>query len=142
MKYFKNPETNSVFAYEADGSQDHIIDERLVAITPEEAAELSAQEGRAKFDARSYADKRAFAYPSMGDQLDALWKGGDAAAVNLSQAGEVHEELFGAGVELLAKLVDQSVVAIANGGAPGEREKELYRELAKASSFNPRGHLS
>lgn len=89
MKYFKNPQTNSVFAYESDGSQDHIIDERLVAITPEEAAELSAQEGRAKFDARSYAEKRAFAYPSMGDQLDALWKGGDAAAEMLARIQSV-----------------------------------------------------
>ena len=34
------------------------------------------------------------------------------------------------------------VLSVVTPGAPGEREKELYRELAKASSFNPRGHLS
>ncbi len=30
------------------------------------------------------------------------------------------------------------ILSIAAPGAPSEREKELYRELAKASSFNPR----
>lgn len=32
----------------------------------------------------TYADKRAMEYPSIGDQLDALWKGGDAAAEMLA----------------------------------------------------------
>jgi len=31
-------------------------------------------------DAHAYIDKRAAEYPLIGDQLDALWKGGDAAA--------------------------------------------------------------
>ena len=29
-------------------------------------------------DTRTYAQKRAAAYPPIGDQLDAMWKGGDA----------------------------------------------------------------
>lgn len=31
-------------------------------------------------DAMTYADKRRRSYPPIGDQLDALWKGGDDAA--------------------------------------------------------------
>lgn len=31
----------------------------------------------------SYRELRALLYPSIGDQLDALWKGGDAAAAML-----------------------------------------------------------
>lgn len=31
-------------------------------------------------DSDSYAEKRLMEYPSVGDQLDALWKGGQAQA--------------------------------------------------------------
>ena len=36
-------------------------------------------------DTRTYAQKRAAAYPPIGDQLDALWKGGAAAEEMLTQ---------------------------------------------------------
>lgn len=36
-----------------------------------------------------YRRQRAAAYPPMGDQLDALWKGGDAAAEMLAQVQAV-----------------------------------------------------
>lgn len=36
-------------------------------------------------DAVAYREERAAEYPSVGDQLDALWKGGDAAAAMLAQ---------------------------------------------------------
>ena len=35
-------------------------------------------------DPNAYRSKRAAAYPPIGDQLDALWKGGDAAAEMLA----------------------------------------------------------
>ena len=34
-----------------------------------------------------------------------------------------------------------AVLQIVTPGALGEREKELYRQLAEASSFNPRAHF-
>ena len=37
MKHYKDPITNEVYAYEADGSQDAFIKEGLVAITDAEA---------------------------------------------------------------------------------------------------------
>jgi hypothetical protein len=39
---------------------------------------------QAYIDANAYKAKRAAEYPSIGDQLDALWKGGDAAAEMLA----------------------------------------------------------
>ena len=45
-------------------------------------AEIEAEVARlqAEYDAQQYARSRASEYPSIGDQLDALWKGGDDAA--------------------------------------------------------------
>lgn len=43
MKYYKN-QSNNVFAYEEDGSQDHIIPKEYVAISEEEAYLLANPE--------------------------------------------------------------------------------------------------
>lgn len=50
-------------------------------------AEIEAEITRlqAEYDAQQYARNRAAEYPSIGDQLDALWKGGDDAAAMLEQ---------------------------------------------------------
>ena len=39
--------------------------------------------------ANAYKAQRASEYPSIGDQLDALWKGGDAAAEMLAKVQAV-----------------------------------------------------
>jgi hypothetical protein len=44
---------------------------------------------QAEYDAKEYARKRVKEYPSIGDQLDALWKGGDAAAEMLAKVQAV-----------------------------------------------------
>jgi hypothetical protein len=44
---------------------------------------------QAYIDANSYKAKRAAEYPTIGDQLDALWKGGDAAAEMLAKVQAV-----------------------------------------------------
>ena len=41
------------------------------------------------YNAQEYARKRAAEYPPIGDQLDALWKGGDAAAEMLTKVQAV-----------------------------------------------------
>jgi len=38
---------------------------------------------------QAYIAKRVAEYPSIGDQLDAIWKGGDAAAAMLSKVQAV-----------------------------------------------------
>jgi hypothetical protein len=44
---------------------------------------------RAYIDAHAYITNRAKEYPLIGDQLDALWKGGDAAAEMLAKVQAV-----------------------------------------------------
>ena len=43
--------------------------------------EIDAEANRLKleFDSKEYQRKRIAEYPSVGDQLDAIWKGGDDA---------------------------------------------------------------
>lgn len=54
-------------------------------------AEVNAEIVRlqAKYEAMAYKEKRAKEYPSIADQLDALWKGGDAAAEMLAKVQAV-----------------------------------------------------
>jgi hypothetical protein len=66
-------------------------EQTAVPLTQEEIlAVQKANEERAKsdviiFNNLSYAQKRLTEYPSIGDQMDALWKGGDVAAEMLAQ---------------------------------------------------------
>jgi hypothetical protein len=60
-------------AYDADGN--------------EVAYDKAAVE--AYVDAHAYIAKRAAEYPPIGDQLDALWKGGEAAAEMLAKVQAV-----------------------------------------------------
>ena len=75
MKHYLSPD-NKVFAYEADGSQDHLIPSNYTPITQAQATERSQQAQQAMFDALTYADKRKSEYPAIGDQLDALYHAG------------------------------------------------------------------
>jgi len=78
MKHYKDTQ-NNIYAYELDGSQDHLILPEYVSISEEEVQEIAKQKQQAAFEALSYGEKRQSEYPSIGDQLDALWKGGQAA---------------------------------------------------------------
>jgi hypothetical protein len=59
--------------------------------TAEERATKEAEKAarEAKMAATAYRYQRAAEYPPIGDQLDALWKGGDAAAAMLAQVQAV-----------------------------------------------------
>lgn len=54
-------------------------------------AEINAEIVRlqAKYEAMAYKEKRAKEYPPIAEQLDALWKGGDAAAEMLAKVQAV-----------------------------------------------------
>jgi len=75
MKHYLSPD-NKVFAYEADGSQDHLIPDNYTPITQAQATERSQQTQQASFNALTYAEKRKSEYPAIGDQLDALYHAG------------------------------------------------------------------
>ena len=74
--YKLNPSVVTVrgdLAYDAD---DNIVEYDKAAV-------------QAYVDAHAYIAKRQSEYPSIGDQLDALWKGGDAAAEMLAKVQAV-----------------------------------------------------
>jgi hypothetical protein len=65
-----------------------------VPFTSQEEAARDAEEAafaaeQAALEATEYQRQRAAEYPPIGDQLDALWKGGDAAAEMLAQVQAV-----------------------------------------------------
>jgi sRNA-binding protein len=65
-----------------------------VPFTAEEEAEWDAREAehaarQATLAKTEYQRQRAAEYPPIGDQLDALWKGGDAAAEMLAKVQAV-----------------------------------------------------
>jgi photosystem II stability/assembly factor-like uncharacterized protein len=68
MKLYKD-NNNNIFAYEEDGSQDHLIGDK-VQITEEEASSIYNQKTQDELDKLTYAEKRAMAYKPLTEQLD------------------------------------------------------------------------
>ena len=75
MKYYKDPVTNELYAYEADGSQDEFIKEGLVSITEQEADVIRQENSIKLLDSLTYSEKRRVEYPSILDYLDGVVKG-------------------------------------------------------------------
>ena len=74
MKLYKDS-NNNIYAYELDGSQDHLIVDKT-PISAGEAEDINRSKANAAFNAMSYAEKRQQAYPSIPDQLDTIYHGG------------------------------------------------------------------
>jgi hypothetical protein len=75
-------------------SRHHMTPEGPVPFTAEEEAARDAEEAvfaieQTEFAKTQYQRDRATEYPPIGDQLDALWKGGDAATAMLAQVQAV-----------------------------------------------------
>lgn len=68
MKYYKDTD-NNIYAYELDGSQDHLIGNKI-AITEEEVTSIHNQKNQDAFHQLTYAEKRAEEYPPLAEQLD------------------------------------------------------------------------
>lgn len=84
MKYYID-NTGVVFAYELDGSQDHLIGDKT-AITEAQAKKLNEQRQQEAFNALSYAEKRASEYPPITDYADAWVKNDEVALEAYRQA--------------------------------------------------------
>ena len=74
MKLYKDS-NNNIYAYELDGSQDHLIGDKT-SISAGEAEDINRSKANAEFNAMSYAKKRQQTYPSFADQFDLLYHGG------------------------------------------------------------------
>ena len=81
MKLYKDS-ANVVYTYPLDGTQDHLIGDKT-PITKDEADALAiAKMAAMGFSIPpAYVSQRQMEYPSIADQLDAMWKGGTEAAV-------------------------------------------------------------
>ena len=74
--YALNPTVVTIRGDIAYDAQDNVVEYDRAAV-------------QAHIDANAYKQQRAKEYPSIGDQLDALWKGGDAAAEMLAKVQAV-----------------------------------------------------
>lgn len=81
MKLYKDS-ANVVYTYPSDGSQDHLIGDKT-PITKAEADAITVEKMAAMgfTVVPAYVTQREMNYPPIGDQLDAMWKGGTEAAV-------------------------------------------------------------
>jgi|TARA_R100000479_G_scaffold126968_1_gene66087 hypothetical protein len=71
MKHYKDS-NNEIFAYESDGSQDHLIPKDLTKITDTEKNKILAS----KEPTLTYKEKRLAEYPTTQDQLDDIYHNG------------------------------------------------------------------
>lgn len=69
MKLYKNT-NNEVFAYDEDGSQDHLIGDKI-SITKEEFNQIQLS----NYQELSYVEKRQSEYPSVFNYIDGIVKG-------------------------------------------------------------------
>jgi len=75
MKHYRDSQ-NTLYAYELDGSQDHLIPSDFVLITDAEAEVIREEQRLARVAAFGYQEKRLMEYPSFADQFDLLYHGG------------------------------------------------------------------
>jgi len=75
MKYYKDLQ-NNIYAYELDGSQDHIIPSDFIQINTDEMQRLLDEAEQTRFSQLSYTEKRIGEYPSISEQLDILYHNG------------------------------------------------------------------
>jgi hypothetical protein len=75
MKHYLSP-TNQIFAYELDGSQDHLIPENFTAITDSQANDIREQINQTFLNSLTYVEKRLTEYPTFGEQFDKLYHEG------------------------------------------------------------------
>jgi hypothetical protein len=75
MKHYLSP-TNQIFAYELDGSQDHLIPENFTEITDSQANDIREQINQTFLNSLTYIEKRLIEYPTFGEQFDKLYHEG------------------------------------------------------------------
>ena len=68
MKLYKDND-NNIYAYEADGSQDYLIGDK-VSVTQAEIDAMNATKEQEYLDSLSYAEKRQQEYKPLAEQLD------------------------------------------------------------------------
>jgi hypothetical protein len=75
MKHYKDSQ-NNVYAYELDGSQDHLIPSDYIQIDDNEIKRINDAEEQSRLSKLTYAEKRMNEYPVIFEQLDILYHNG------------------------------------------------------------------
>ena len=76
MKHYKDAD-NNIYAYELDGSQDHLIGDKI-EISEEEVTNIHNQKNQDELNKLTYGEKRASEYPDLKEYLDGIVKGDQA----------------------------------------------------------------
>lgn len=89
MKTYLSPD-NKLYAYEEDGSQDHLIPFNFVRITEAEAQRIRQEEEQQRhneyINSLTYADLRKLEYPPFENYLDGIVKGDQVQIQNYIDA--------------------------------------------------------
>lgn len=75
MPHFKNFK-NKLFWLDTQDNHAQLLTNDCVEISDEEANKIRSQIKIEQFEVLTYAEKRAISYPSIPDQLDAIYHGG------------------------------------------------------------------
>lgn len=80
------------FQVHGDTYADIVWLDEIIKKPTEQAVTQEFTRLQTEYDATEYQRRRAAEYPPIGDQLDALWKGGDAAAEMLAKVQAVKQK--------------------------------------------------
>jgi hypothetical protein len=75
MKHYKDSQ-NNIYAYELDGSQDHLIPSDFIQIDDNGIKCIRDAEEQSRLSKLTYAEKRMDEYPVISEQLDILYHNG------------------------------------------------------------------
>ena len=90
MKHYKDT-NNNLYGYEEDGSQDHLIGDKVL-LTDSEYKTLQEQKAQEFTNALPPEIKMAMEMPSQQDQMEALLTGGQTASDMLAKIKAVKEK--------------------------------------------------
>lgn len=76
MKYYKNIDTNKIYGCDSLELENTFLNSNFVEISKEELFLLNEKEINNSFNSLPYKNQRASEYPTIGDQLDALYHAG------------------------------------------------------------------
>lgn len=126
MKYYRNPATGEVFAYESDGSQDAYIASSLVRMTPEQVSDHlanAAQQSPVPERVTMRQARLALLGAGLLDAVEAAINGmpgdqGKAARIEWDYSSEMVRsrpfvQQLGAAIGLSSSQIDQLFIAAA-----------------------------
>ena len=93
LEAIRNLRPGANFAINGDTYEGLIWNDENELLPPtKEEVEAEVARLQAEYDAKEYQRQRVPEYPSIGDQLDAIWKGGDAYDAMLAKVMAIKDK--------------------------------------------------